>query len=426
MHKAIIAKVDKVEQIDGANSIQVGYVLGERVVLSKEWNVGDVGILFPEGLQLSEQFCHYNNLFRNSEKNSDINKKGFFENTRRVRSQPFMKIKSDAFFAGIDSVSFIKNLPVDDMVIGYQFNEINGVSICEKYISEQSRTAKGNSNTKAVSVSRVPDFKKHVDTEQFKHYVKTIPVGSLINIHSKKHGTSFRVCKLPVLQKLTKWQQFVNKYVPYYPVWKYETVVGTRNVILDNSDKVGFHGSEQYRFDVAKMLEPHLIDGMTIFGEIVGFVNGKSIMPNGDIKALKDKAYTAKYGNTNVFAYGCKEHEFAFHIYRITLQHGSDVIDFTDSQVKAWCNSRGFIPTLNACEPFVFDGDYDALVKKVEYLTERPDCLTEDYTDPTTIGEGVIIRIDHDGLTPKFLKNKSYAFKVMEGLCEVSDEETIN
>jgi hypothetical protein len=336
-----------------------------------------------------------------------------------------MKVKSDAFFADLSSIAYT-GAHDGHLKIGDQFDELNGQKICEKYVSQQARIAKANGQQKAVKVNVVPSFHKHVDTDQFKHYAHLIPKGALISIHSKRHGTSYRVGKLPVRQHLSWVQRAVNKIAPVFPEWKTKLVIGTRNVILDNPEKSGFHGKEQFRFDVANVLEPYLADGMTVYGEIVGFVNGKSIMPNGDIKALKDKAYTTKYGNTNVFAYGCKEHEFKFHIYRITMQCGEQVIDFTDMQLKEWCNSRGLTPTLDVCDPFVYNGDVEELSKTVEYFTERPDHLTADYTDPSHISEGVIIRVDHGGLTPKFYKSKSFAFRVLESLIEVPDTETIS
>src|SRR5690606_3139274 len=106
MHKAIVAKIDSVVPIEGADKIHVAYVLGEPVVVSKEWNVGHIGILFPVDLQLSEEYCHENNLFRDNTKNKDTTKKGFFENTRRVRAQPFLGVKSCGYFASCESVGY--------------------------------------------------------------------------------------------------------------------------------------------------------------------------------------------------------------------------------------------------------------------------------------------------------------------------------
>ena len=48
-NQAIIAKIDRVVEIPGANTIHVGVVLGESVIVSKEWDVGKVGVLFPVG-----------------------------------------------------------------------------------------------------------------------------------------------------------------------------------------------------------------------------------------------------------------------------------------------------------------------------------------------------------------------------------------
>lgn len=56
--KAIIAKIDSLQQIPKANTIQVGIVLGSAVIISKDYEVGTLGVFFPEGLQLSEEFFH--------------------------------------------------------------------------------------------------------------------------------------------------------------------------------------------------------------------------------------------------------------------------------------------------------------------------------------------------------------------------------
>jgi hypothetical protein len=92
-YSAFIAKIDRVEPIEKADKIHVAYVLVEPVIVSKEWGVGKVGVFFAPDTQLSVEFCANNNLYRDAEKNSDKTKKGFFENNRRVRAQPFLGIK---------------------------------------------------------------------------------------------------------------------------------------------------------------------------------------------------------------------------------------------------------------------------------------------------------------------------------------------
>lgn len=188
-----------------------------------------------------------------------------------------------------------------------------------------------------------------------------------------------------------------------------------------------WHGSEQFRFDVADTIKPYLEKGMTVYGEIVGYANGRPIMPDHNIKLLKDSRYTKKYGDVVRYSYGCKEHEWKFHVYRITyLNHEGQNIDMTQAQMEKWCNDRDIPTTLEVHPPIIYDGDVDKLRELVHSLTEREEVLTESYIDPSHLSEGIIIREENGSMTPKFYKSKSYAFRVCEGHVEVADEETIN
>ena len=57
-----------------------------------------------------------------------------------------------------------------------------------------------------------------------------------------------------------------------------------------------------------------------------------------------------------------------------------------------------------------------AIEKAVESMAEEDSMLF-----PQQLREGVIVRIDGPSMTPKFLKNKSYLFKVLEGIIKDSD-----
>lgn len=68
----------------------------------------------------------------------------------------------------------------------------------------------------------------------------------------------------------------------------------------------------------------------------------------------------------------------------------------------------------------VYNGDEMQLRSLVEELTERPDVLTEDYEDAGHISEGIVLRIETGKDVPMFVKSKSYAFRVMEGIASVA------
>lgn len=431
-HKIIVARIARVEPIPNADKIQVGYVLGEPVVISKEHAVGDIGLFFPVDLQLSEEFVRENNLSRRAENNKDKEKTGFFDENRRVRAQPFLKVKSCGLFMPLESVSFTGIIP-SEKDEGLAFDELNGHKLVQKYISEASKV-KGQANqAKAVKKNFAPFFAKHVDSEQFRHCAEQIKKGSLISIAAKIHGTSARMGYLPALQELPVWKQKFNHWVghlmnkPFFKdSYEYSYVLGTRNVVLKTHEekKEGYHGPETFRYEVFELVKPFLEKGQSIYGEIAGYANGKSIMPKHSIKDLKSKEFTKKYGETITYSYGCKEHEYRFHIYRITTtSEAGTQIDWTQAQIDSWCADRGLLGPVSVCEPFIYDGDVEALRALVEALTEHPELLTEDYIDPSHVSEGVILRVDSGKLVPDFYKSKSFAFKVMEGLEMVENIE---
>jgi hypothetical protein len=414
-YKGIVSKIEKVIPIEKADNIQIAVVLGEFTIVSKTAKEGDVGILFPSGTQLSEQYCHENNLFRDSSKNKDAEKAGFFDENRKVRCQKFLGVKSEAYFTTLESVAYT-GVDISALTPLLCFEELNGITICTKFLSEKAKKEKLVKQNKP-KVKSVPFFKEHVETEQFKYNLHKINKGDLISIQSKRHGTSQRSGIQLVTKQLPKWKQHVNKFISLFKAGTvYEHVVGTRRVVLNTPEKDGFHGSEAFRFEIANLILPFLSEGVTVYCEVYGWANGKTIMPKHNLEAIKNKEYQKKYGKEVTYSYGCLEGTYGFHIYRVTYTTNSgEIVDLTQQQLVKWCTDRGLNPALDVVEPFIYDGDEEKLKVLVEQLTERPEVLTEDYTDPKHVSEGVIVRIDRGPTTPLFLKSKSFIFRCLEG-----------
>lgn len=429
-NQAIVARVTEVIEIPNATNVHVAVVLGEFCVTSKDVVQGSVGILFPEGLQLSEEYVFENSLSRKVDNNKNKDKTGFFEENRRVRAQPFLKVRSTALFMPLSSLEYTQevlkiNGGVESLTIGTQFDELNGHKICQKYMNAATLKAASQGGAKSQKKNLTPDFLEHVETAQFKHVASQIPTGSLIYFHAKKHGTSGRTAHTQTFIELPLWKRIVNKVVPIFPEWGWGFATGTRRVVLKSEDAEGFHGKETFRHEVTQKLKPFLSRGMTAYYEIVGFVNGGSIMPSHSVAALKDKAYTKKYGDTVTYKYGCQEGQYKFHIYRLTVQGvDGEIRDLSQAVLEKWCSERDLPCTLEVHPKMVYNGDEMQLRSLVETLTERPEVLTEDYEDAGHVSEGIVLRIETGKDVPMFVKSKSYAFRVMEGIASVTEVDT--
>lgn len=423
-YKAIIAKVDSVSEIPGADRIQVGWVLGESVVISKDTPVGHVGVFFPPDTQLHARYLWWNNLYRESELNKDQTKKGFFESAGRVRAQPFLGIKSCGYFAELKSLSeIVGEEQVKNLKVGDRIGEVNGIELAKKYINPNTKVA-GQGKSKAKKERETPLFVEHVDTEQLKYRMHELRAGDVITIQAKAHGTSGRASHTLVKLELPWWKRAINRVLSVFPTEKWEYVTGSRRVVLTpgKKDSSGFHGSDAYRHEILEQLKPHLNRGITVYYEIVGYVNGKPVMGTHDVTKLKDKDYIKKYGKTITYKYGNPEGQYSFFIYRVTVTTVDGVtVDLTPMQVQKWCNDRGLEGPLELVEPITYDGDGKTFMRLVKELTERPEVLTEDYRDHSHISEGVVVRVDSEALRPKFYKNKSTAFRILEGIFKESN-----
>lgn len=432
-HLARIGKVDKIQEIPGADKIQTAVIYGFEVIVSKDVKEGDVGVFFEASdTQLSEEYCKANNLYRHKELNADTEKGGYLEDNRKLRVQKFLKVKSEGLFMPFDSLSFTKG-DTSTLKVGDSFEEFNGVKVCQKFFNRNTERLRLGNKVK-VKRFETPLFKEHQDTEQLAYFIDSIKPGSLITITHKAHGTSHRVTHTPLIRNVpdkdrNKLIQLWNRFAPVK--WKlqkreekYEFIAGTRRVVLmpEETQKEGFHGSENYRFDILEKFKPYLEKNMTIYMEIVGYVNNTPVMGIHDVTKLQDKKYTKKYGDKIIYKYGCPEGEYRVLVYRISLTNPDGVeMDLSWPQVVEWCTKRNFTPVMQVATPFFYDGDKDKLMSFVKFLAEREENLCEDYLDPSHVNEGVVIRVDNGNLVPDLYKYKTFAFKVMEGIAKLDE-----
>ena len=435
MHEAIVTPVKVSAHPDPeVHSLAVGYVLGETIVVSNKTADGELGLYFPCDLQLSEEFAAKNDLVRR--KNPDGTAAGgMFDENRKVRAQKLRGVKSNGFWCPLSYLAYAGD--TSSLKEGDKIATFNGHELCKKYFSPKTLRARANASIQQGC--ETVWFPKHKDTEQLRHSLRELKKGDNLVITLKMHGTSQRVARnfeetdsdlfiaQDVEQHPDNWFLKMLSYCGLYPhtVFKRHMVQlcekrkvmrfynGTRNVTLRGTDN-GYY-SEAFREKVAAKLYPYLEAHMEVFFEVVGWENDKTIMPIQDSSKTKDKEAKKLYGDKITYSYGCQPGEFAIYVYRIAyvLPSGT-IIDLTWDQVKEKCVSWGVNHVPEICR-LTFDGNYDRLLEVVDAVTDGPDLV-----DPRHPREGVCVRIDSSKW--KTLKNKSFLFKVLEGVAKEADD----
>lgn len=390
----------KVRPHPNADRLQLATAMGNQVIVGIDVPDESVGIFFPADGCLSNEMLTHNKLRKIDG--------GYFDDNGRVRSMKLRGEKSDGIWLPLSSLNWASSR--SGYNIGEQITEIDGHNICYKFVNENTQKQAKNSQPKQARKWINTHFKQHIDTEQFRFNVHKIPVGALISITEKLHGTSWRIGR--VLDRVTvplKWYERVMRFL-HLPVRNetsevYAYMNGTRKTII--KDATGFYGNEQFRVNLLNRLDGLLYKGETIYGELVGYTTeNKAIQAPGDNSKLNDKTISKLYGPKMHWRYGCNDNESRAFVYRIT-QTNEDGISFelSDYQARKRAEELGleFVPLL--LEPFVYDGDEENLRGIVEFRTEGPSTV-----DPSHIREGVVIRANDE-----FYKNKSFTFGVLEG-----------
>lgn len=239
------------------------------------------------------------------------------------------------------------------------------------------------------------------------------------------HNTSARFGKVWVEEDFHRISPWYKKLLHKFGMLNltkvgFQLVVGTRNTILGKAEN-SFYGSQKFRYNVIAGIENKLYEGETLYGEIVGFTDtGKSIMPSHPTEKLKDKELEKKYGKTMHYKYGCIAEDpnkcTKLYIYRITrVDSKGNAVEYSWPQVKARCIELGldYVPEIMVTL-VVTNDNFDA----IESLADGASML-----DSTHIREGVVLRVEPPMGAPFFLKEKSYNFKVMEGI--IKDDDSI-
>ncbi|MFC3504487.1 RNA ligase family protein [Micromonospora krabiensis] len=388
-YAATVVRVRHINQLANCDNVVGVPLLGYQAIVSKDVQVGDLGMVFTAETQLSLGYASANNLHRHENLNEDPSKKGYLEDNRRVKALRFRGHRSDALFMPLSSLSGFYS-EWDQLQEGDTFDQLDGVEICRKYVARPPKE-RGPSNQPKKREPRVDEklFPKHFDTANYFRVADAIAGDRHVVITQKLHGTSIRIGHTLVKRKLT-WRDKVAKLLGVkVPETEWAYVYGSRNVVKDPDNPSGhdFYGADLYS-QIGSQLKGLLPKGFIVYGEVIGWV------PDTDKPIQKGYTYRIPVGG------------YQLYIYRVTtINEDGLAVDLSWPAVKEFCQSVGLNTVPEVTSAYAVREDLVTY-----YLDKR---LSDTFpwlvpTDGSMVDEGVCLRVE--GITPLVVKAKSPLF----------------
>ena len=371
-------------------------LLGYQAVVSKDTQVGDVGIVFTAETQLSDEYIRENNLYRHPENNKDTKKSGYLEDNRRVKAVKFRGHRSDALFMPLSSLAFTK-IRLDELEVGDTFDVLGGKEICQKYEIKRKTVARVEKN-KHREFKRVEEkfLPEHYDSENYFRNRDAIAPGREIIVTQKLHGTSVRIANTIVKRKLTLRDKIAKAMGAHIAETEFDYVYGSRRVIKDvnNPDHQHFYDSDIWT-DAGQKIHDSIPENFILYGELIGYT------PNGAL--IQDR-----------YAYDLDPGQNDLYIYRVAMVSNQGMlVDLAWDLVKEFCRDRGIkhVPELWRGQHMNFNAE-DWLNKNFHKELHGGYPQAVPLADDSPCDEGVCVRVD--GIAPYILKAKSPDFLQME------------
>lgn len=458
-----IVKIGVCEAIPKYDRIQKTIVNGENVIISKDIKEGDVMFYISHECEINPKFLSVNNLYSTSYYNLNSNQQevkelkdkvtslkkegnetevkelellikskcGFFENQNRVKSLKLGGIFSKGFLFTVESMK--KFLPDVDFngfenYLGTDFDMIDGDIFVKPYYPfkvNQNMSNKEKTKCKIENKYKIVKdaFKLHYSTMMLAKNIKKFSPDDEITITKKYHGISFIVGNVKVSKEKSfyRLKNFINtisykilektlfetRYVEYDKVISSASVIKT--IGNKNLNKGGYYNEDIYSY-VGNMIYPYLPEGVTVYGEIVGFLqNGSCIQSQYD--------------------YGCLPKRCKFLIYRISKQTEDGSYEYTINEVLDFTKNLFDKPELKDYIIFnniLYQGKFCDLYKDIKIddkwhknvLSRMKNDFGLEQNDKECRNkvpfEGIVLRTNKS-LVPEAYKLKSEKFLKREG-----------
>lgn len=480
---ATICQIENLYPIEGADRLMRTVINGNDMVVSKDMKVGDIVVYFPVETAICEQFLSANNLYELSEAHRNANFAeveelikfantseddqdakqamakaksmcGFFNKRGRVRMLKLRGQYSMGFVIPVESLrKAFPDLTAIYGEIGTQFNYVGDTQFCWKYVPIANSFANKHCDPRDGKWKKLMrrtrerfdkliegQFEFHYDTSQLNNTIRLLQSEHNIITSVKVHGTSVILSNILCNRKLSPWEKVKKFFGCKVQTTEYSNIYSSRKVIKNrylNEKGRDYYGSDIWGC-VNKAFEKFLSPGMTVYGEIVGYIEGTSQMIQKN------------------YDYGCEPGQWKFMPYRITMtDETGKKVEYNVEEVQTWihCILENFgdekayqpgakwytykdcLMPLNILYHGPLKNMYPGLDVEnhfhenlLERMKNDKDMLGMEVNEPLCKNkvprEGVVIRIDDD-ICPRAFKLKSKKFYEREAIQHDNNEADI-
>lgn len=389
-YACVVVRVPAINTLDGCDNIVGAPLLGYQAVVSKDTQIGDIGIAFTAETALSEEYAKVNNLHRDSELNADPEANGYLERNRRVRAIKLRGHRSDALFMPLSSLAYT-GVNLDELKVGDTFDQLNGHEICRKFEIARKPAATRVEKNKGKTFERVDrkHFHLHVDTDNYFRVRDGIPADAEIIVTAKYHGTSWRGANTIVRRELSWRERIAKRLGVRVQETEYSHVFGSRRVLKDinNPRQEHFYLSDIWS-EFGARLGDILPEGFIVFGELVGYTSDGA-------EIQRDYNYGLPKGIAELFIYRAAQ-----------INPQGRLTDLSWDQTVEFAQDHGLktVPVLWRGKHADFDVEQflDVRFNDLGYSTLPLG------PNKKLVDEGVVVRVE--GLVPYLAKAKSARF----------------
>ncbi|WP_301119851.1 RNA ligase family protein [Mycolicibacterium fortuitum] len=397
-YAATIVKVPPTIKLDGLDNLVGVPLFGYQALTQNTTQAGDLRVLFTAETELDFEYARENDLHRDESLNVTDGATGYLEKHRRIKAVKLRGHRSNALLMPLESLLYT-GFNIDTLQPGDTFDELNGHTICRKYVAPVKEGTPRRVGPKIKQRIDQKHFPMHVDTEHLFRNLDRFRQPTRVVVTQKLHGTSWRGGRVPVAREKGRVERFLNRWFPTKD-HEHEVVFGSRRVIKGHDGNNHFYDTDVWT-EFGKTIADRIPEGFLVYGELIGW----TLDGDGNASPIQ-KGYT--YNVTT--GQGAE-----LYVYRVaTINTAGIIADLSWEGVKEFCASAGLSHAPELATDVIWaarDDDATIAYYTEQYLDLR---LTDRYdnalplSDRKTVDEGVCVRVE--GVVPRIFKARSPKF----------------